>query len=327
LPSRALVTGSTGFIGSAICRHLVERGHAVRALHRPHSSLQALEGLALERVVGDIMQPETLKPAMQGVDWVFHAAAEAAHWRNPESVSQVNIQGTRNVARAAAEAGVKRLVYTSSIAALGLPPEDRPLTEEDSFNLDPERFPYGYAKQQAERAARRESGGDLALVVLNPSIVLGAGDVNQISGTLVIESARGHIPFYPVGGTNFVHIDDVAAGHLAAAERGRPGERYILGGENLSYRRLLTTLAEVTGSAPPMIRIPPWLSGPAAWLTAFYGRLVGVRIDPNLIRLSRYRLYCDRSKAALELGLEDARPFRKAAQEAYEWYRAQGVLE
>lgn len=327
MPSRALVTGSTGFIGSAICRHLVERGHRVRALHRPTSSLAAIADLAVERVTGDILKPESLQPALQGIDWVFHAAAEAAHWRHPEHVTRVNIQGTRNVTRAASEAGVRRLIYTSSIAAMGLPTEDRPLTEDDSFNLDPGRFPYGYAKQQAERAAREESGDDLEVVILNPSIVLGAGDINQISGTLVIESARGHIPFYPVGGANFVHIDDVADGHVTAAERGRAGQRYILGGENLTYRRLLTNLAEVTGSAPPRIRIPPWLSGPAAWLTALYGRLVGVAVDPNLIRLSRYQLYCDRSKAARELGLAEVRPFRQAAQEAYEWYREQGILE
>jgi dihydroflavonol-4-reductase len=231
------------------------------------------------------------------------------------------------VAQAALAAGAKRLVYTSSIAALGLPTEGRPLNEEDSFDLDPQLFPYGYAKWQAELAARQIAGDNLELVILNPSIVLGAGDINQISGTLVIESARGHIPFYPVGGANFVHIDDVAIGHLAAAEHGRAGERYILGGENLTYQRLLTTLAQVSGSAPPRIRIPPWLSGPAAWFTALYGRLVGVRVDPNLIRLSRYHIYCDRSKAQRELGLADVRSFRQAAREAYEWYREQGVLE
>jgi dihydroflavonol-4-reductase len=327
LPREVLVTGATGFIGSALCRLLLEKGHNVRALHRPTSSLIAIQDLPLQRVVGDILQPETLSPAMQGADWVFHAAAESAHWRHPERVTRVTVQGTRNTVQSALEAGVERLVYTSSLAALGVPPEGQLLTEADSYNLDPKRFPYGYAKLLAEQAAMETAGSGLEVVIVNPSIVLGPGDRNQISGSLVIESARGHIPFYPAGGVNFVHIDDVAAGHLAAAARGRSGERYILAGENLSYKRALTTLAEITGSRPPKIRLPASLTGPASYLAVLYARLIGVPLDPNLIRLSRYPLFCDRSKAERELGLEDNLPFRQAAQDAYDWYRKQGVLD
>ncbi len=327
MPREVLVTGATGFIGSALCRLLLEQGHHVRALHRPTSSLIAIQDLPLQRVVGDILQAETLSPAMHGVEWVFHAAAESAHWRHPERVSRVTVEGTRNTVRAAREACVERLVYTSSLAALGVPPEGQQLTEADNYNLDPKRFPYGHAKLLAEQTAVETAGSDLEVVIVNPSIVLGAGDRNQISGSLVIESARGHIPFYPAGGTNFVHIDDVAAGHLAAAVRGRAGERYILAGENISYRRALATLAEITGSKPPKIRLPAPLTGPASHLAVLYARLIGVPLDPNLIRLSRYPLYCDRSKAERGLGLEDYLPFRQAARDAYDWYREQGVLE
>jgi dihydroflavonol-4-reductase len=327
LPREVLVTGATGFIGSALCRLLIERGHAVRALHRPNSSLTAIEKLPLERVLGDILQPDTLPPAMQGVEWVFHAAAESAHWRHPERVTRVTVEGTRNTVRAARDAGVRRLIYTSSIASLGVPPEGHLLTEQHNYNLDPGRFPYGYAKLHAEQAALQTAERSLEIVIVNPSIVLGAGDRNQISGTLVIESARGHIPFYPVGGTNFVHIDDVAIGHLAAAEHGRPGERYILAGENITYRQALVSLADITGSTPPKLRLPARLTAPASRIVVLYARLIGVPLDPNLIRLSRYHLFCDRSKARRELGLADVLPFRRAAREAYDWYREQGILE
>lgn len=288
--------------------------------------MAAIQDLPLERVIGDILNPETLIPAMQGVDWVFHAAAESAHWRHPERVRRVTVEGTRNTVQAARQSDVKRLIYTSSIAALGVPAEGHLLTEAHNYNLDPEHFPYGHAKLQAEKAALQAAGGSLEVVIVNPSIVLGAGDRNQISGSLVIESARGHIPFYPAGGINFVHIEDAAIGHLAAATRGRPGERYILAGENISYQRALATLAEITGGAAPKIRLPARLTGPASRMTVLYARLVGVPLDPNLIRLSRHRLFCDRSKAQRELGLQDVQPFRRAAQEAYDWYREQGVL-
>ena len=185
---------------------------------------------------------------------VFHVAAQAAYWRQrPEDVIRAAVDGTRHVVDACLRAGVQRLVLTSSLAALGVPLGDELLTEAHVFNLSPDRFPYGYAKRQAEIEAVQRAGADLQVVIVNPSIVLGAGDVHQISGSLIVQAARGRTFLYTGGGTNIVHIDDVAAGHLAAAERGRHGERYILGGENLTHRELFTLLAEIVGGTRMVI--------------------------------------------------------------------------
>ncbi|MBF8255893.1 MAG: nucleoside-diphosphate-sugar epimerase [Anaerolineales bacterium] len=235
-----LVTGATGFIGSQLCRALAAEGRHVRALHRRTSSLKALDGVAVDLHVGDILDPASLEPALRGVSLVFHAAAQSAYWRRPQDVLQAAVDGTRNVVEAARRAGVRRVVLTSSVAALGVPAAGELLDEAHPFNLPPGRFLYGFSKARSEEAARQAAGSDLELVIVNPSIVLGAGDVNRISGSIILESARGRAFVYTDGGANYVHIDDVTAGHLAAAARGRPGERYILGGENLTHRQALT---------------------------------------------------------------------------------------
>lgn len=323
MPELALVTGANGFVGSAVCRALCAEGHSVRALHRPSSNLEALEGLPVQRVVGDVLAPQTLEPALRGVTWVFHIAAASNYWRvRPEQVMRTAIEGTRHVVLAAARAGVRRLILTSSLAAMGVPAHGELLDESHTFNLPPSRLPYGYAKRQAEIEALRLAGEALEVVIVNPSVVLGAGDVHQISGSLVIEAARGHTFVYTDGGVNVVHIDDVAAGHLAAAWRGRPGERYLLGGENLSHLQLFTTLAEIVGRRPPWLKIPSGGIGPTAALIDLLRRVLPLPLDGNQFRLSHQFLFCDTSKAQRELGLPEPRPFRQAAQEAYDWYRA-----
>ena len=320
------MTGASGFIGSAVCRHLLRHGFLVRALHRPSSDLSLLEGLAVERRAGDILAPDSLASAVSGARWVFHVAAESAHWRQrPEQVIRAAVDGTHNVVGACLRAGVERLVLTSSLAALGVPLHSELLTEAHVFNLPAHRFPYGYAKRQAEIEAARLAGSALQVVIVNPSIVLGAGDAHQISGSLVVQAARGLTFFYTGGGTNIVHIDDVAAGHLAAAERGRTGERYILGGENLSYQELITLLAEAVGGPRPWLRIPDAAIGPAASLIDVARHVLPLPLNGYQLRLSRYRLFCDTRKARDELDLAQTRPTRQAIVEALAWYRAQGV--
>ena len=327
MPNPVLVTGASGFVGSAVCRHLLQQGLPVRALHRPTSNLSALEGLSVERRVGDILDPDSLARAISGTRWVFHVAAQAAYWRqSPEQVIRSAVDGTRNIVRACLQSGVQRLILTSSQAALGVPERGELLTEAHTFNLPPKRFPYGYAKRQAELEALRDAGQSLEVVVVNPSIVIGAGDVHQISGSLVIQAARGRTFLYTGGGTNIVHIDDVAAGHLAAAERGRSGERYILGGENLTHLQLFTLLAEVVGSRPPWLRLPDWAIEPAAASLDLARRILPMPLDGNQLRLSRHRLFCDISQARSELGLTRTRTARQAIVEALAWYRAHGVV-
>ena len=327
MPDPVLVTGASGFIGSAVCRHLAQQGLEVRALHRSSSDLSALEGLRVDHRVGDILDPESLAPAVAGVRWVFHAAAMADYWRlRPEQVIRGAVEGTRNIVLACRQAGVERLILTSSMAALGVPVGSELLTEAHTFNLPAKRFPYGYAKRQAELEALKDAGESLEVVVVNPSIVIGAGDVHQISGSLVIQAARGRTFLYTGGGTNIVHIDDVAAGHLAAAERGRSGERYILGGENLTHLQLFTLLAEVVGYQPPWFRLPNWAIEPAAKVLDLVRSVAPMPLDGNQLRLSRHRLFCDTSQARSRLGLARTRTARQAILEALAWYRAHGVV-
>jgi dihydroflavonol-4-reductase len=258
---------------------------------------------------------------MQGADWVFHAAAESAYWRNPEQVVSAAIAGTCNVVRAARAAGVRRLVLTSSLAALGVPTGEEWLDERHSFNLPPHRFPYGFAKHRAEQEAVRLAEGSPEVVIVNPSAVFGPGDRKPISGSLVVEAARGLGFVYVDGGWNVVHIDDVVRGHLAAARLGRPGERYLLGGENLTHRQSLEIIAQVVGRRPPWLRLPGWSVGPLAWLVDRLRPVGRLPLDGNQLRLSRRRLFCDLSKSRRELGLPDPIPFRQAVQEFWDWYQ------
>ncbi|MEJ2569874.1 MAG: NAD-dependent epimerase/dehydratase family protein [Anaerolineales bacterium] len=326
MTERVLVTGATGFIGSSICRALISHGHEVRALHRQTSSLRALQGIPVEFHVGDILEPDTLQQPLCDVDLVFHAAAQSAYWRHPELVRQTAAAGTGNVLRAAANAGVKRVVLTSSVAAMGVPRHDEYLTEEHTYNLPPKRFPYGYAKRESELEALKYVDRGIEVVIVNPSVVIGPGDLNQISGAMVTEAARGWGFFWMDGGINVVHIDDVVAGHLAAARRGRSGERYILGGENLSHHQVFSTLTEIAGRRAPWLKIPTRGIGPAAWLCDVLGKWLPLPFNGAQLRMTCEYLYCDTSKSKRELNLSDPKPFRQAAQEAYDWYREHGYL-
>jgi dihydroflavonol-4-reductase len=268
-----LVTGSTGFVGGALCKALVAQGHQVRAFHRPSSSLKLLEGLDVEHVTGDLTQSETIPPAMQGIEVVFHVAAQLGAGSDPGRTYAITVEGTRTVLQAAKEAGVHRVVHTSSVAALGVP-ENGParrqskkdvkinalIDEAHTWNYSPTRWRYGYAKYLAELEVQKAVAGGLDCVIVNPSVIFGPGDVYRMSNSLMVASAHGRIPRVAVpGGLNVVAIEDVVSGHLAALERGRRGERYILGGENLSHADLLKMVAEITGVGGPRGILPVWL--------------------------------------------------------------------
>ena len=326
---RALVTGGTGFVGANLVAALNDRGVEALVLHRESSSKRALEGLVYESVIGNILdEPEALARSMEGCDWVFHVAAVADYWRQGrEWLYKVNVEGTRRVLQAAKLAGVRRLVFTSSLAAMGMPQEGELLTEEDEFNLRPEQFPYGHSKYLAEQEVQRAVEQGLKAVIVNPSIVLGARDLNQISGSIVVEVARGLVRFLPPGGANYVAVEDVAAGHIAAAEKGRAGERYILGGENLPSAEMVALVAEVVGRPAPRLRLPAWVLPPAAWAVRGARAVLGNRVplDENQVRLLSRYIYADNRKAVQELDLPQT-PVRTAVQRAYNWYNRNGVL-
>jgi len=347
-----LVTGSSGFIGSRLCSALLRAGHHVRAFHRPSSSLLALLGQDVEHVLGDITQPATLTAAMQGVEVVFHAAAtvgvkKPARLANPitgnftkSSLSgssqrfpaeyAATVNGTRNVMKAARESGVRRVIHTSSAAALGVPdsfsPEALSMDENHTWNFSPRWWPYGYTKYLAEMEAQYAVAKGLDVVIVNPTVVIGAGDLNRVSGDIIIHMARGHIPFSPPGGLNLVHIDDVVRGHLAALVRGQTGQRYILGGENLAHHNFLHLIAEIAHVPPPRWIVPGallrLLARPLSWLD---GR-VSLPTEGSSLRRAGYYFYYDTAKARSVLGLGVPLPSHHAIQEALDWYNQQGML-
>ena len=324
----ALVTGATGFIGANLVEALGQRGWRVRALHRAASSLKALAGLAYESAIGDVTEPASLAPAMRDVDVVFHVAAVADYWRSdPSRLMQVNVEGTRNVLRAAREAGVRRVVFTSSCAALGQPPFGRALDERAQFNLRPDDFPYGYSKYLAEQVCQEFVRAGLDVVIVNPAVVFGPRDVNLVSSSLVIAAARRGLPFALPGGVSAIDVADACAGHIAAAERGRTGERYILTTENLSYQQLFTMLAEVVGRPCPRLILPRWVFRLAAPMVGFARDRLGVRlpVSSEQVRFAAETFWFDASKARCELGLTP-RPVREAIQRTYDWYVAHGYL-
>jgi dihydroflavonol-4-reductase len=325
---KALVTGGTGFLGSHIARTLVEAGHTARILRRPTSRLDLLDGLPVEHAIGDVVDPPSLEQAMQGCDWVFHVAAVADYWRaNRIKLYLVNVNGTVNVLRAAKRAGVRRVIFTSSGAAVGLRDDGRPADESVLFNLPPGAFPYGHSKFLAEQEVRRAVADGQDVVILNPSVVLGPGDLNQISGSGVVEMARGNVFVYPVGGATVIDVRDVAAAHLAAAERGRAGERYLLGALDISHRALMKLIARVVGVPAPVVPVPAAIIPTLALLTGLLRRVgATLPIDDNQIRLSSRNVFFDCHKAWRELG-QPAIDLRQSLEDTYRWYVDHSVIK
>ena len=249
---KVLVTGGTGFVGSQIVAALVRRGDTVRVLHRATSKLIMLEGLPIEHVLGDVQEPEAVARAVAGCDLVFHVAAVASYWRTQrEQVYRVNVEGTRIVMEACLAAGVPRVVHTSSVAAIGIPRNGRPADERATFDAFSATFAYADSKHRAEAVVLQAVARGLPAVIVNPGAVYGAGDHNLISGSMVLELARRSVPLVPDGGLCVVDVDAIVRGHLAAAERGRIGERYILGGENLTLLEIATEICAVVGRRAP----------------------------------------------------------------------------
>ena len=327
---RVLVTGASGFIGSCLCRALTERGDEVVALHRSTSLLAGLEGLPVQRHVGDMLDPASLAGALRDVEVVFHTAAPMRPAADPLTAIEAHIVGTRNVIQAACQAGVRRLVHTSSVAALGVPdaapsrtPKNAPLIDErHTWNYIPARWPYAFAKHSSELEVLRAVDAGLEAVIVNPSAVFGAGDWYRTERSLVAHMARGGLVPVITGGLNTVHIDDVVAGHLAALERGIPGERYILGGENLTLAELLRITAEVVGRRPPRLTVPLAMVPPVRWMLEPLRRRLRLPIEPSLLWLAGYYFFYDTRKAQVQLGLPPPRPYRQAAHETYAWLQS-----
>jgi dihydroflavonol-4-reductase len=326
-----LVTGATGFVGSAVVRALVRRGEPVRAMVRRSSSLSLLDGLPVEIVTGDLDEPSTCRAALEGCDALFHVAADYRLWvPQPDAMYRTNVEGTRHLLLAAAAAGVARILYTSSVATLGLRPDHLPADETTPVTLAAMIGHYKRSKFLAEQAVRNmaaETG--LPVVIVNPAAPVGPGDARPTpTGRVVLEAARGRIPAYVDTGLNLVHVDDVAEGQLLAFERGRVGERYILGGENLPLSQMLALIADIMGRRPPRLRLPTSAVLPVAFVAEAIARVAGGReplITADGVRMARKPMYFTSAKAERELGYR-SRPAVEGLRDAIAWYRSHGCL-
>jgi dihydroflavonol-4-reductase len=326
---RALVTGATGFVGAAVARALLREGWQVRALVRAGADRRNLQGLEIETVPGDLIESASLARAAAGCTGVFHVAADyRLGVRDPRELYRTNVEGTRNVLAAALAAGVQRVVYTSSVATIGIPADGTPGSETTPVALSDMIGHYKRSKFLAEQVAREAAQGGASVVIVNPSTPVGPGDVKPTpTGRLVRDAASGRMPAYVDTGLNIVHVDDVAAGHLLAFGHGRDGESYILGGENLTLRAILADIAHLVGRRPPRIRLPALALLPVAVVAEGVARLTGIstRITLESVRLARKHMYFSSDKAVRELGYR-WRPAGEAFADAVRWLREEHLL-
>lgn len=325
-----LITGATGFVGSAVARTMARRGHALRLLVRASSDRRNVDGIDAELVTGDLTDPASLARAAAGCRYVIHVAADYRLWvPRPEDMMRANVDGAVAMMRAAADAGAERIVHCSSVAALGQIGDGTPADETTPTNEADFVGVYKRSKYRAERAvlelAARES---LPVVVVNPAAPVGPRDIKPTpTGKMVLDTAKGRVPAYIDTGLNIVHVDDVAEGHALALERGRIGERYVLGGENFLLKDILALIAEVAGRRPPAIRLPEALIWPVAWAMETTAPLTGLApmMTRDHLKMARKKMFYSSAKAATELGYQ-ARPAREAVVDAVAWFRAAGML-
>lgn len=327
---RVLVTGATGFVGSNVARLLLERGDEVRALVRPGAVLTNLEGLPVERAVGDLRDAAAVRRAVKGCARVYHVAADYRLWaRDPRELYRTNVGGTVHVMEACLAEGVERVVYTSTVGTVGLSALPAPCDETTPLLPGQLTSHYKRSKLEAERAALGFVARGLPLVVVNPSAPVGPGDVKPTpTGRILVDFAHGRLPAFVDTGLNVVHVRDVAEGHWLAAERGRVGERYILGNRNMTLAEILAELARLTGRPRPRLRIPyavAWVVGAASTAAADLLTHRPPAVPLEAVRMSRHRMFFDPGKAVRELGVPRT-PVEQAFEDALRWFAERGLV-
>jgi dihydroflavonol-4-reductase len=320
-----LVTGATGFIGWHVARRLLTRGHTVRALVRPTSKVRELE---LEVVSGDLRDSASLERAVTGCGLVFHIAADYRLWaKDPGELYRSNVEGTRNLLTAARHAGVERVVYTSTVGCIGIP-KDRPGSEDVEVRLEQMTGAYKRSKFLAEQVAIEFAGTGFPVVIVNPTAPMGDHDFKPTpTGKIVVDYLKGAMPAFVDTGLNLVDVEDIAEGHLLAAERGRPGQRYILGCENLTLEQILSRLAKISGGKIPRWRIPYAVAYAAGLVSTGWANLTGrePRAPLDAVKMSKVKMFVSSGKAKRELGFNPG-PVDGALQRAVDWFRANGYV-
>ena len=318
-----LVTGGTGFIGSNLAIALLQEGCNVRILRRPNSDLRAIGSADVEHRLGDVRDPDSLRRAMRGCDTVFHTAAIVSYWRKErERMYETNITGTRNVVAACMEAGIQKLVHTSSVAAIGSSEQGAWADETNSFTWEPNDAGYRISKHRAEQEVLRGVKSGLSAVMVNPSVVLGPRDIHFNGGQIVRDIYKRRLFFYVDGGMSIVYVDDVVRGHIAAARRGRTGERYILCGENLQIRDVFRITAEVVGGIVPKRKLPVSVVRTVAGLAEIIAIVTNRKpwLTRELVARAGTSYHFSCAKAQRELGYT-VTPFRLAVEKTFAWYK------
>ena len=327
---KAFVTGATGFVGSSLVRLLLKEGFQVGILARKNSSLVNVEDLDLSLHYGDLRDLKSLEKALAGYDYLFHVAADYRLWvPRPEEIYENNVQGTKNIMDAAIRTGIRRVVYTSSVATLGLKKDGTPADEDTPVSLKDMIGHYKRSKFMAEKAVRNlAESGKLDVVIVNPSTPVGPRDIKPTpTGRMILEAAQGKMPAYVDTGLNIVHVDDVSMGHLLALQKGQTGRRYILGAENMTLKEILDTIASLTNRPPPRIRLPHNLILPMAFVFEAISRITGKEPLATVdgVKLARKRMFFTSKRAERELGYTH-RPARMAIADAIKWYTQQGLI-
>jgi dihydroflavonol-4-reductase len=323
-----LVTGAAGFLGSHVTRQLVARGDDVRVLLRASSTNRAIADLPLEYVTGDLRDPASLERAMKGVKRVFHVAADYRLWaKRKQDIYDSNVGGTKNLLEAAKRAGVEQLIYTSTVATIAVDRPQHP-NEFTDAKLGEMVGHYKRSKWMAEREALGAAKSGLPVIVAMPTTPVGPWDWKPTpTGKIILDFLNGNMPGYVKTGLNFVGVEECAAGHLLVAEKGKVGERYLLGGENLTLKEMLDTLAKITGLRAPMLKIPHGLALGVAYANTAFSRLVGrePQIPVEAVKIARHMMFVDCARAKRELGFQ-AGPVAAALERAVRWYEANGYI-
>jgi dihydroflavonol-4-reductase len=325
---KSFVTGATGFLGSHVARVLAEQGADLRLLVRRTSNLKNLEGLKAETAVGDLRDAASLEKAMSGCDTVFHVAADYRLWvRDPGEMYRSNVEGTRSILEAARNSGVKRVVYTSSVATMGFTSNGHPADEDSPVSLDDMIGPYKRSKFMAEQIALDAGRRGMPVITVNPTTPVGERDVKPTpTGRIVVDFLKRKFPAYVETGLNLVDVQECARGHVAALERGKPGERYILGGENLTLKQILDALGRITGLPSPKVKLPYFFAFATGIVDeAITGRLLKrePRATVDTVRMGKKKMFASSDKAERELGWKIV-PVENALRRAVEWFRANG---